>query len=193
MPAKKKLSTKNKTDLQDNLKAGIEQLSGLSMDDVKIHFNSDKPAQLQAHAYAKGAQIHIAKGQEKHLPREAWHVVQQTQGRVEPTQQLKELAVNEDTGLENEADIMGAKALDTLQLQLTSFGDTEFTQPVSKEPYSVAITPGSILKDKNGLSFRLTLNGDDIKGQIDRLKEIVYNYNGVIHGPNYVKLQMGNR
>ena len=39
---------KNKTGLPDNLKTGIESLSGLSMDDVKVHYNSAKPAQLQA-------------------------------------------------------------------------------------------------------------------------------------------------
>ncbi|MEM7041075.1 MAG: DUF4157 domain-containing protein [Bacteroidota bacterium] len=36
----------------------------------------------QAHAYDQGTDIHIGPGQEKHLPHEAWHVVQQKQGRV---------------------------------------------------------------------------------------------------------------
>ena len=102
----------NNTGLPDNLKSGIENLSGYSMDDVKVHYNSDKPAQLQAHAYAQGTDIHIASGQEKHLPHEAWHVVQQKQGRVQPTLQMKgNVNVNDDAGLENEADVMGAKAL----------------------------------------------------------------------------------
>ncbi|MEM0577634.1 eCIS core domain-containing protein [Flavobacterium polysaccharolyticum] len=102
----------NNTGLPDNLKSGIENLSGHSMDDVKVHYNSDKPAQLNAHAYAQGSQIHIASGQEKHLPHEAWHVVQQKQGRVKPTMQMKgKVNVNDDKGLEKEADIMGEKAL----------------------------------------------------------------------------------
>jgi len=83
------------------------------MDDVKVHRNSSKPAQLQAHAYAQGTDIHIGPGQEKHLPHEAWHVVQQKQGRVKATMQLKgKEKVNDDVGLEKEADAMGAKALD---------------------------------------------------------------------------------
>ena len=86
MPAKKK---ENKTGLPDNLKSGIESLSGMSMDDVKIHYNSANPAQLNAEAYAQGTDIHIAPGQEKHLPHEAWHVAQQKQGRVQPTMQMK--------------------------------------------------------------------------------------------------------
>lgn len=102
----------NKTGLPDNLKSGVENLSGYSMDDVKVHYNSDKPTQLQAHAYAQGTDIHLASGQEKHLPHEAWHVVQQKQGRVKPTLQMKgEVNVNDDKGLEKEADVMGGKAL----------------------------------------------------------------------------------
>ena len=102
----------NNTGLPDNLKLGIENLSGHSMNDVKVHFNSDKPTQLNAHAYAQGTNIHLASGQEKHLPHEAWHVVQQKQGRVKPTLQMKtSIAINDDPGLEKEADIMGAKAI----------------------------------------------------------------------------------
>ncbi|MCF5506000.1 DUF4157 domain-containing protein, partial [Pseudomonas syringae] len=68
--------TPNRTGMPDPLKNGIEHLSGMNMDHVRVHFNSDKPAQLNAHAYAQGSQIHLAPGQEKHLPHEAWHVVQ---------------------------------------------------------------------------------------------------------------------
>jgi hypothetical protein len=101
----------NRTGLPDNLKAGVETLSGVSMDDTKVHYNSPRPAQLNAFAYAQGANIHVAPGQEKHLPHEAWHVAQQKQGRVKATMQLKEaVPVNDDAGLEQEADSMGAKA-----------------------------------------------------------------------------------
>ncbi|WP_337966037.1 DUF4157 domain-containing protein [uncultured Flavobacterium sp.] len=89
----------NNTGLPNHLKSGIENLSGHSMDDVKVHYNSNKPQQLNAHAYAQGTDIHLASGQEKHLPHEAWHVVQQKQGRVKPTLQMKE-NVNENTSSE---------------------------------------------------------------------------------------------
>ncbi len=102
----------NNTGLPDRLKTGIEQLSGYAMDDVKVHYNSLKPAQLQAHAYAQGTHIHLAPGQEKHLPNEAWHVVQQKQGRVKPTMQFKAgVNINDDKGLEKKADVMGVRAI----------------------------------------------------------------------------------
>ncbi|SKC08214.1 protein of unknown function [Sphingobacterium nematocida] len=106
----------NNTGLPDNLKSGIENLSGYSMDDVKVHYNSDKPSQLQAHAYAQGTDIHIAPGQEEHLPHEVWHVVQQKQGRVKPTMQMKGgVNINDDTGLEQEADVKGLMAMNATE------------------------------------------------------------------------------
>ncbi len=108
LPIQKKT---NNTGLPDDLKAGIENLSGYSMDDAKVHYNSDKPIQLNASAYVQGTDIHIAPGEEKQLPHEAWHVVQQKQGRVKPTVQMKGgVNVNDDAGLEQEADIMGERA-----------------------------------------------------------------------------------
>ena len=74
----------NPNGLPNQLKAGLENLSGISMDEVKIHYNSNKLAQLQAHAHAQGTYIHLLPGQEKQLPHEDWHVVQQKQGRVKP-------------------------------------------------------------------------------------------------------------
>jgi hypothetical protein len=101
----------NKTGLPDALKAGVENLSGYSLDNVKVHYNSPKPSQFQALAYTQGTEIHVAPEQEEHLPHEAWHVVQQMQGRVKPTMQMKEEQINDDDGLEKEADVMGGKAL----------------------------------------------------------------------------------
>ena len=103
-------SERNNTGLPDNIKNGVENLSGQSLDDVKVHLNSDKPAQMKAHAYAEGNQIHVASGQEKHLAHEAWHVVQQKENRVSPTTKINGLNVNTDKSLEKEADVMGAKA-----------------------------------------------------------------------------------
>ncbi len=101
----------NRTGLPDGLKAGIESMSGLSMDHVRVHYGSSQPAQLNALAYAQGSDIHLAPGQEQHLPHEAWHVVQQAQGRVPATMQLKAgVPVNDDPVLEREADVMGLRA-----------------------------------------------------------------------------------
>lgn len=82
------------------MKTQYENVSGLSFDDVRVHYNSSKPAQLQALAYTQGNQVFIGSGQRKHLGHELGHVVQQKQGRVLPSTWLQGVAVNDDAILE---------------------------------------------------------------------------------------------
>ena len=110
----------NRTGLPDRLIRGMTQLSGMPLDDVRVHYGSAKPATLGAHAYTEGSQIFVAPGQERHVPHEAWHVVQQKQGRVQATRQLKGIAINDDRGLEAEADAMGHRALQLGELVQSS-------------------------------------------------------------------------
>ena len=96
--------------LPEDIKGGVERLSGYAMDDVTVHYRSDKPARLNARAYAQGSQIHLAAGQEQHLAHEAWHVVQQKQGRVRTdTSPRGTVAINDAPELEREADTMGER------------------------------------------------------------------------------------
>lgn len=101
----------NRTGLPDRAKAGIEALSGLSLDNVRVHYNSPAPAQLNAHAFTRGTDIHVAPGQERHVSHEAWHVVQQAQHRVVANISSPDgVPINDDPRLEHEADMMGARA-----------------------------------------------------------------------------------
>ncbi|MFZ6744436.1 DUF4157 domain-containing protein [Undibacterium sp. JH2W] len=101
-------SEANNTGLPDHLKTCTELSSGYALSDVKVHYNSSKPASVDALAFAQGTDIYLAPGQEQHLPHELWHVVQQKQGRVRPTFQMKSgVQVNADDALEAEADVMG--------------------------------------------------------------------------------------
>ena len=114
MKPNKPPATPNRTGLPDALKAGVKALSGISMDTVRVHYNSSQPAQLQAHAFAQGSDIHLAPGQDGHPPHEAWHVVQQAQGRVKPTTQMDGGAVvNDNDRLAREADALGTKAAES--------------------------------------------------------------------------------
>ena len=109
-PTETRAGAQQSTDLPEGLKAGVEQLSGLALDDVRVHYNSSQPERVGALAYTQGTEIHVGPGQERHLAHEAWHVVQQKQGRVQPTRQMKGVAINDEEGLEHEADVMGEKA-----------------------------------------------------------------------------------
>lgn len=103
----------NQTGLPDTLKSGVETLSGVSLDDVRVHYQSARPAQVQALAYTQGTEIHVGPGQESHLAHETWHVVQQKQGRAQARIQRQGLAIDDDPLLEREADAMAARALQT--------------------------------------------------------------------------------
>jgi hypothetical protein len=148
---------RNATGMPDNLKAGIESLSGVSLDDVRVHYNSPQPAQLDALAYAQGTDIHVGPGQERHLPHEAWHIVQQAQGRVKPTMQLHQgVPVNDDQSLEHEADSMGAKAVAhgaSVQLKRSS-GSSEaaIVQRVKESFFPDAAEP-HVHVHKGGITF----------------------------------------
>ena len=156
---------KNNSGLPDSLKSGVENLSGLSMDDVKVHYNSDKPTQLNAHAYAQGTDIHLASGQEKHLPHEAWHVVQQKQGRVQPTMMMKaKVPINDDQGLEKEADVMGARAL-----QMKPFSLSDYRTEKSVQRKGVVQKVGDTLSDEFEDQLAMETPGRDAIGSLDEL------------------------
>lgn len=67
------------------LKDKIEKESGVSLDDVTVHYNSQEPFKHEANAFAKGNEVFLAPGQEELLSEELWHVVQQKQGLVKAT------------------------------------------------------------------------------------------------------------
>ena len=111
--------------LPARLRAGVESLSGIAMDDVRVHRNSSEPAKLGALAFTRGTEIHLGPGQEEHLPHEAWHVVQQKQGRVQATTQMKGAATNDDAALEREADRMGDRAATTQTVEIRQMSAPE--------------------------------------------------------------------
>lgn len=141
--------------LPDGLRQGIESLSGMDMSGVRVHRNSAKAAALGAHAYAQGTNIHLGPGQEKHLPHEAWHVVQQHQGRVAPTHQVAGVAVNSDTSLEREADAMGSRAVSIAQRAVRS--TTEGTVQrraahIDKSPVMLAQRQQKVVRKRRDLA-----------------------------------------
>jgi Domain of unknown function (DUF4157) len=96
--------------LPAQLRAGLESISGHDLSGVQVHRDSALPASVGALAYTQGRDIHLAPGQDHHLPHESWHVVQQMSGRVSPTIEVNGAPVNDDASLEREAESMGHRA-----------------------------------------------------------------------------------
>lgn len=99
----------NGTGIPAQLKEHMEKHTGLSLDDVRVHYHSDMPKRLDALAYTQGNQVYIGAGQERHLPHELGHVVQQKLGKVRAdTRHESGVMMNTDERLEREADVIGA-------------------------------------------------------------------------------------
>lgn len=128
----------NKSGISEDTKAVFEQLSGHSFDDVRVHYNSDKPNKIGAYGYARGTNVYLAPGQNRHLHHELWHVAQQKAGRVKANLSFNKLPVNYDVNLEREADQMGDIAMKTIQRKSTKVQNKlNFLSP---SPASVAAT-----------------------------------------------------
>ncbi len=138
----------NNTGLPDNIKSNVESLSGISMDNVRVHYNSPKPAQIQALAYTQGTDILVAPGQEKYLPHETWHVVQQAQGRVKPTFQMNGAFINDDSRLEREAGEM--------EKVITDVTKSHTETPRIQEPiFSATPSLNSVIQRNVGFEFEI--------------------------------------
>ena len=108
----------NQTGIPDSVKQRMEDSFGTDFSSVRVHPESSKAPEVGALAYTQGTDIHFAPGQFKPdtsagqqlLGHELAHVVQQAEGRVQPTTEIAGMPVNDNEGLEREADVLGAKA-----------------------------------------------------------------------------------
>lgn len=131
----------NKTGIPDRLKAVIEHFSGLSLAEVRVHYNSDMPAKVKAHAYTEGLNIYIAKGQEKHLAHEIWHVVQQMRNQLKATETEGGKKIDKDPKKEADADKVGNLAEKTTAVPTENITDLQQVTPQQEGIQRVALTP----------------------------------------------------
>ena len=110
--------TDNQTGIPDEVKQRMESSFDTDFSSVRVHPDSSKAPDVGALAFPQGTDIHFAPGQFKPdtsagqqlLGHELTHVIQQAEGRVQPTTEIAGMSVNDDVSLEHEADVLGAKA-----------------------------------------------------------------------------------
>lgn len=104
--------------LEPQVRTQMEHAFQTDFSRVTVHADSPRASALGALAYTEGNAVHMAPGQyapgsrtgRELLGHELTHVVQQREGRVSATGQAKGVAVNDDPGLESEADELGRRA-----------------------------------------------------------------------------------
>lgn len=151
--------------LPDHVRSGVEALSGLSLDQVSVHYDSPAPARIGALAYTQGSEIFLGPGQERHLGHEAWHVVQQQQGRVRrPSPQASGAGalLNEDATLEREAERAGSRLAHTRAPtnRTAPWAQRRPSDPVGPRPIQAimavaefqAATPAGLLKPRSAVT-----------------------------------------
>lgn len=110
--------SENQTGIPDNVRQRMEDSFGTDFSSVRVHPESSKAPEVGALAYTQGTDIHFAPGQFKPdtsvgqqlLGHELTHVIQQAEGRVQPTTEVGGIPVNDNESLEHEADVLGARA-----------------------------------------------------------------------------------
>lgn len=127
------------------IRAKMEASFGADFSAVRIH-QGGHAASLGALGYTQGNDIHFAPGQyqpdtprgQELLGHELAHVVQQSQGRVRASGQAKGAPINDDHGLEHEADQAGARAAQGQPAGLGGAGGSVGT--------SIQMMPGETIK-----------------------------------------------
>ena len=124
--------TESKEQMPEEVQAKMENSFGQDFSNVNIHTDSDQAKNIGAQAYAQGNNIHFAPGQynpgsksgQELLGHELTHVVQQSQGKVQPGEvHGKGLNINNDPALEKEADEMGKLASEGKDAKVSGIGN----------------------------------------------------------------------
>ena len=98
----------NLTGIPIQTKLDFEARSGLSFDDIRVHYHSPEPARLGARAFTDGRDVYLAPREEGQLPHELGHVIQRRVRTVLPTRRVAGVPVNDSPALEREADQFAA-------------------------------------------------------------------------------------
>lgn len=116
-PAGPSTGTGSGAPLPAPLQHKMENVFAFNFGNVRVHEGA-RAAAMGAAAYTQGSDLHFAPGEyqpdnargQELIGHELAHVVQQSEGRVAATTQYKGVDVNDDHGLESEADAWGMRA-----------------------------------------------------------------------------------
>ena len=136
--------------LPEDLRQRAEVSSGLSLHDVRVHYNSPLPLQVLASAFTAGSDIHLSPGAEQDLGHEVGHAIQQRLGRVRPTTSLGGVPVNADRWLEHEADALGTAIRGGAALEMGTGTPVPSGTPVLQGRWLVDVSDKTYFWEEDG-------------------------------------------
>lgn len=101
--------TRNNTGMPDWIKNNFEAVTSLSAENVRVRYNSPKPAQLEAKAFTNDSEIHVAPGAESSLFHELGHLPRRRSQPIPVTGYVAGVPVNDNPDFEREADRVGER------------------------------------------------------------------------------------
>lgn len=202
---KQSAGIENRTGIPAQLKERLEQSTGISLDDVRVHYNSALPARLDAWAYTKGNEVEIGPGQERHLPHELGHVVQQKLGAVRANAKHSSgVALNTDPVLEHQADEIGAGKRVTIvqrmvhnvvqRLSFSRAAQTHMGDPqrqVPEELIQYAIDHGTARPDPRGSRATMYYTTVTIRGSLFNFEVLYYPVTDMVYHFLYTRRARG--
>lgn len=125
------------------------QAMGADFSGVKVNANSNKATEMGALAYTQGEELHFAPGQynpgsqagKELIGHELSHVKQQREGRVQANTSINGQPVNNNAGLEKEADDLGKKA--------ANFSGAPVAQAKSEKKASKSTAQAKVIQQAN--------------------------------------------
>lgn len=156
----------------------------ISLDDIMTGIKVENLAQSNAEDYRIETDINLTSKQEKHLPHEAWQVVQKKQGRAKPTIHIKDNFTVCDNKELTKIKILAYS--DSKYLKEIGFYDV-YSSSHSKTQNEVGTDYFSIVLVFDGTGI---INQEPVEFQIRKLQNIAYKYDGATHEPNYLGIYL---
>ena len=133
---------------------------------VTLHANSKRAENLGALAFCEGEHIYFAPGQYNPaipmglqlIGHELVHVLQQRAGRVRPTSQHNGTAINNELGLEAEAEELGRAAANSVRIGVPAANDRSAVKAATTQSNPVAQLEGSYEAFDGALTAILATN-----------------------------------
>ncbi|MEG1777604.1 MAG: DUF4157 domain-containing protein [Angelakisella sp.] len=175
---------------EDLRKSEASPRSKAAVNNIQVHYNSDKPERVNASSYTQGNQIYLGRGREQDLSHELGHALQQQRGKVPATEKIGGMNANTDTHLEHEADRLGESLSGKMNFSVSdaaSHGDAGATPAASSAassaaPIQMMRTPAQWWRDRQAKKMQSRRDNAQISAPLNKKQNRKLLQNSGVYG-----------